>query len=153
MQRQEKVFDFYIKGLHTTEISRQLGVGTRTIQRDIEEVKADLQKNEEIRRLRTWARADAEYADLWRECQMLLHSPALHDDPATKLKIIEAMRQIADSRNNLAFAMGKHTATEPNPTGLTKEEGVAAVVNLLPTELRNMVVESIRKNDELEKSP
>lgn len=75
-------------------------------------------------RLRTWALADAEYGDLWREGQILLHSPALHgsDNLAVKLRIIEVMRQIADSRNNLAFGVERQKAAEQNPTAVAKRE-------------------------------
>lgn len=152
IRRQEKVFDLYVKGLHTTEISRQLGSGLRTIQRDIDDVKVWLEQNNDVHKLRTWARADAEYADLWREGQVLLHNPALHgDDPTLKLRIIDELRQIADSRNNLAFAVGRQKATEPNSDTVTNEEIVSAAINHLPPELRNKKIENIRKLVELEK--
>ena len=152
--RQEKGFDLLVKGAHLTEIAAQLGCSIRTIQRDLAEKEADLQRNDDIHKLRTWARADAEYASLWRECNILLHTPALHgnDNLAVKLRIIDLLREIADSRNNLAFAIGRQKAADRNPAPVAKEETVAAVINLLPPELRDKLVESIRKRVELEKS-
>ena len=153
IRRQEKVHDLYVKGLHTTEISKQLNFNIRTIQRDLEDVKAAIQKDSEAHRLRTYALADAEYADLWRECQMLLHSPALqgNDDASVKLRIIDVMRQIADSRNNLIFAIPRQRAAVLNSSAESMEEAVAMVINLLPTELRDRALECIKKNVELEK--
>jgi len=153
MRRREKVFDLCIMGLTPTEMARHLNVSLRTIHRYLEDVKASLQKNDEVHRLRTLARVDAEYASLWRECELLLHSPILNDNPILKLRIIDALRQIADSRNSMIFAIGKRKASEPPPNPApTVEETLPLTINLLPPEMREKAVETIRKRVELEKS-
>ena len=153
VRHQEKAFDLYIMGLTPTEIARHLNVSHRTVQRYLEGVRASLEKNDEIHKIRTWTRVDAEYASLWRETELLMHSQAVNGDPSLKLRFIDELRQIADSRNRLIFASGKREATEPslNPAP-TKEETLALMTNLLPPEMREKAVETIRKLAELEKS-
>jgi hypothetical protein len=153
-QRQRIVSSLYIKGLSPPEIARHVGVGIRTVERDIQQIKADFRRINEREQLRTWVLADAELGELWREGWVLFHRAATdaRDDRATKIAILNFLRIVANDRNRLAFGVEPTRTTQTG--ALNTDEAVAMVINLLPTEMREQAIESVRKRIALlEKSP
>lgn len=157
--REQLVARLHYKGFSAEEIARQptFNVGIRSIERDIQRIRANVRKNTEREEVRSWALADAEYGELWHELWIIFHRPPSEgkDDRAIKLAISAELRNVANDRNKLAFGTQTSSTAKPssNSTSPVSEEAIAAAIDLLPTEMRTKALENLRKRIEfLEKS-
>jgi hypothetical protein len=144
-----------VKGFSTSEIARQLGVSDRTIERDFQEIRAKFHRINERDEVRSWALADAEYGEMWRECWVLFHRPTAEgeNDRVNRLAVMDRLLRIKAQRDALAFGtQAPHTPTRNSQ--LLSDEAVGMVINLLPTSDREQAIESVRNRIALlEKSP
>ena len=142
--RQTTVLNLLLKGLSAQEISEQVGVGVRTIQRDIQTIRSDFNRKQDQRQLRSWALADAEWWMLWREAWALFHRPALggENDRLPRNTILNTLVRIKTERDHLAF--GTQIPPTPNPEPVS-EEAIAQVINLIEPDDRRRVIENVRK--------
>ena len=156
--RQRMVCKLFLKGLSTSEVSRQLGVSERTIQRDFEEIKASFQANIERDKIRSWALADAEFQVMWNEAWVLYHRAATEkeNDRTAKLAVLDRLLRIKEQRDSLAFFNTQITRTQPHPKSsqTLTEEQVSAIINLSPPDERRKEIENVRNRiGVLEKRP
>lgn len=144
--RQRLVLRYLVKGFSASEVARQLGVSDRTVERDFQEINAEFHKILERDKVRSWALADAEYEEMWRECWVLFHRPAAEgeNDRVNKLAIIDRQLRIKAQRDALAFG-SQEPHTPPGNSQLPSDEALGMVINLLPTEYREKAIESVRK--------
>jgi hypothetical protein len=152
VNRQRIVCSLLIKGMSATEIARQVRVRTlRTIERDIEEIRANFTNTTQTEQIRNLALADAEFGELWRESWILYHRTSQEDSGASRLAILDRLTRIAAERNRLFFNITN--SLNPSPQKPSYDEAVAQVINLLPVNDRKRAVVAIEERIEtLERS-
>lgn len=151
--RQEQVQRLSLRGLTPTEISKQTMVSVRTVQRDLEAIRANLMQIVQAQEIRTLRLANAELDEIWREAWILYHRPPREvpakdgtgltiireDDRQMKAKLLSILLNISAEKNHLTLSQ----AQPPPPTSMnmqTSEEAVATFINSLSPKLRDAVV-------------
>jgi AraC-like DNA-binding protein len=157
-----------LRGLTAVEVSRQLGVTERTIQRDFQEIKTSLFQVIQTEQLRSVKLALAELDEIWREAWVLYHRPPREipvkhgketlmrkeDDRSIKLTALDRLTHIAAEKNRLVFPGMQATLGTQPAIAQNSEDAVAAFINTLPATLRNAIVEYGQQRIRvLEKSP
>ncbi len=149
--RQEQVQRLSLRGLTPTEISKQTVVSVRTVQRDLEAIRANLMQIVQAQEIRTLRLANAELDEIWREAWILYHRPPREvpakdgteltiireDDRPMKAKLLSILLNISAEKNHLTLSQVQPPPPTPNQT---KEEAVATFINSLPPKLRDAVV-------------
>ena len=150
--RQEQVQRLALRGLTPTEISKQTGVTTRTVERDLRAIRINLMQIVQAQEIRTLKLANAELDEIWREAWVLYHRPPREiptkngeeltiikeDDRPIKSKLLSVLLNISVEKNRSTLSQ---VQPPPNPMIMqTSQETVAAFINSLPAKLRNAII-------------
>lgn len=158
--RQERVHRLLIRGLTIREIAKQEGVGERTIQRDIQEIKLWLMQVIQLHQLRTHRLALAELDEIWRELWVLYHRAprdiprqqdgkivmTREDDRPIKTTLLMALMRVSDEKNRLIFQIPPPPAQPTlQSSQQASERAVADFIDTLPEQLRKSVLDTLKQ--------
>jgi hypothetical protein len=154
--RQEQVQKLALRGLKPPEISKQIGVSIRTVERDLRTIRANLMQIVQAHEIRTLKLANAELDEIWREAWVLYHRPPREipannglamikeDDRPMKAKLLTILTQISGEKNRLMLPQIQ-PGLAALPIGESKASTVAEFINSLPGTLRNGIVGHLKQ--------
>ena len=153
--RQRLVRKSFFQGISPIEVAKHFNVDVRTIERDYEKIREELQQSTDREKIRSFALADAESGEMWREAWLLYIRLSTDggDERQFKLAVLGMILRIKDQRDRLAFGL-QPVHNNPQPADSIKEDAASDVINLLPPDLREKAIEAIRRRKAiLDQSP
>jgi len=159
-ERQQKILRLYVRGMTPAEIAALLNVKPRTIYRDLEELAHWLRQQNDRRKIYSLGEAFALAKEILREAWILYHrSPpkdedgVARDDTIRKLYALDRVMKAEQTLERLAgFQTSDTIPTEPTTEPMSSEEQLAALVEILPLNLRNEIIEHLQHKMEREET-
>jgi hypothetical protein len=156
--RQEQVQRLTLQGLTPTEISKQTEVSTRTVERDLRIIRANLMQIVQAQEIRTLKLANAELDEISREAWILYRQPPRdvpvkngqelvmikEDDRLIRVKLLTLLTQISAEKNRLLLPQIR-PGIASHPIGEDRESIVGEFINSLPGTLASEVVEHVKR--------